>query len=803
MRLSILLRSIRNGGVHSLINIVGLSLALTACIYAYLFVAQEWTWDRYHENADRIVQVNQLDRSHPETPSGTVSTGFPAGPALADNVSGVEMYARRAYRNVAMRHREVTSLELLFYVDPQWFDIFSFDALHGDPRAAISRPATLVLTESYSRKLFNTDAAVGQTVELQIGNEFREYQVGAVVADPPVNSSLEFTVIAGMDELFEIIPRSFEDDWTLVYPETYLLLEPGVTRADVTAQLPALYQQLGFAERFGADTVTYDLVPLTDLHFAESWPDSLIPSSSPFYSLAFLLVAALIVAMAAVNATSLTLGRALRRIHEVGVRKAIGASTAQLRAAALQESVLLTTICVPIALATVELALPWFNELVGRELALQPDLPLILLLLALVLMIGLAAGIYPAIVLTRPTPARILRRDTGMGSVGRAMRGLSVMQATLVAGLLIASLVIQRQLTFTLAQHAGIEKDAVASVFIPEMAVDQIDQFAERCAREFATLPGVQSAAVSSNSFGWRWPWFRHTLPDGSTRSFWGNRVDESFVDVFDYEIVDGRNFDPTSPADRREGILVNEAFVRAYGLEHPVGGQIPGSFGPHRIIGVIKDSPFHSIHTPIEPLVLFMNDEPILAGVDESIGYRHFYGYVFAKLTPGRVEESLRAMEASWENLSGGAPFSTVFVDEIIEATYAADQSTRTTVTLATWIAMIIAGSGLLGVVSLTVAKRVKEIGIRKVLGASTKQIIRMILADFARLIVIGNLIAWPVAWFALRQWLDSYAYHIDLTPWPFLLVLGALLSVAAVMVALQSYRTANVNPVKTLRNE
>jgi putative ABC transport system permease protein len=803
MRLPVLLRSIRNGGVHTAINVVGLTLAMTACIYSYLFIHQEMSFDRFHDHASSIVQVNQINRSRAEAPSGTVSTGFPVGPALLDQIPGIESYARRAYRNVSMRHNNVTSLELLFYVDPQFFDMFSFTAIHGNPRASAENPATVILTETYARKLFDTNNAVGETIQLQIRDELRQYTVGAVVIDPPATSSLEFDILLGMDELFEIVPRSFEEEWTLVYPETYLQLAPTTSIADLKQQLPAFYEQQSFTERFGANVVTFDFVRLTDLHFAQPLPDSLLLASSPIYSFAFLLIAVVIVAMASVNATSLTLGRALRRIHEVGVRKAIGASTTQLRIQALQESVLLTLFCVPVALAAVELGMPAFNQLVGRELALTPDPLLAGLLLILVVLIGTAAGIYPAFVLTRPTPARILRRDTGMGSVGKAMRGLSVVQATLVAVLLIASIVMQRQLSFTLSQHAGIEENAVISIFIPEMELERVDPFAQTVVRELATLPGVVDVASSSNSFGWRWPWFRHTLPDGSTGSFWGNRVDEQFASVFDYEFVAGRNFDPTSPLDMREGVIVNEAFVAAYNLESPIGAQIPGSFGPHHIIGVIKDFPYHSIHAPIDPLVLFMNKEPILAGVDEHAGFRYFYSYLFAKLEPGNVDATLRNLEQKWDELSDGAPFSTVFVDEIIENTYAADQSTKAALRVASWIAMIIAGAGLVGVVSLTVAKRVKEIGIRKVLGASTSQIVRMIVTDFTRLILIGNLIAWPIAFFGLKHWLNGYAYHINLSVWPFVLVLAALVATAWLVIALQSIRTASVNPVKSLRNE
>ena len=787
----------------SLINVLGLSVAFALILVVSLFVRKEYSYDRFHKNAGRIVQINQVTTQPGLASEGSVATPMGLGPKLLATSPLVESSCRRAWRNITVKQDQNSNLELAYCVDPSFFTMFDFPSLKGDPFAAMQDPSQIVLSSSCAEKYFGDQTAVGQTLTMQVGDEFHEYVVGAVVADPPAISSIQFQILINFEVLYSTIPRRYDEDYMWQYPETYLLLKKGITQDQFAKSLPSLIDSWGLQARYGETGIEFVSVPLTSMHLHSPYRNPLMVQSSPMYSVLMMVVGAVILLFAVVNYTILALARSLARSRQVVIHRVLGQNKSHLTFQIMLESTLTVLAALPIAYALTEVMLPLFNGFLSEDLALTMSWDFTLVVIVIALLTGIIAGLVPTFTLSRQSIQRGLRQGFRIGGRDRFSHALIFVQFVLTAMLIVTMGTVARQVDFFTNKDPGYSPQNVASYFIPELYGESSASFAERMALAFSTVPGVESVSYSSDPFGLPWSKLFFVDTEGTRHSLWSNRINETYLKTLGIHLAEGHNFDPNNSVDRHEGIIVNQALVREYGWEHPIGKQLPGKFGPLHVIGVVEDFHFLSKHHKIEPLVLFMDEKYLMEGVNDRIGYRQDPGFIQVKLAEKDQDVTLNRIATVWKREAGSVPMNHSFLDEILMYEYQAERSTSKMAGYATLLAAFLSVMGLYGMIRFATAKRQREIGVRRVCGASLLQIVRLLTGRLALIIIAANLIAWVPAYLMLAKWLGSFAYSTDIQLWLFPLTMVLSLTLGLIATAYHSLKAAATNPATVLRRE
>lgn len=800
--LTITLRVLWRQKLYATINLLGLAIALALTFLVLAYVRHEAGFDRFHENLDRLVQMNQHEIEPGRDPFGSVSTPFVLADALREHVPGAELVVRYAGTPSRVRAGERSFDVGMHFTDPGFLQMFSFPRLEGSERPLASGDG-VVMTESFARRVLGNGPWVGERVLVQINTEEREFRVAAVTEDPPSNSSLQFELLVPFEQLLSVTPDRYLTHWQIVWPDTYVLLEEGVDRGDFEQSLTRMYEAYEFEETFGAGALRFTAKPLADIHFHTEFDDGPANTSNPAYPRILLAIAGLILMVTAVNYTSLALGRSLTRSREVGLRKVLGAHGSQLRRQFLGEALLITFIAAPLALGLAELALPAFSRVVSSQLSLVLDLPAVGALLALLTVLGLAAGVYPALVLSRLRPAPVLKGTTAVRSGTGFLRGLLVLQFTVAALLLAGALMMGRQLTFMTEKDLGFEQEHVVVLPTSIQSRDEVDAVVDRFKHAARSIPGVVSVSASSERFGEPWGQLGFRTPEEDFREFHVNTIDDTYLETMGLTLVDGRNLRRPDEGGEAE-YLVNEAFVRAFGWEQPVGQQLPSpEFEAHTIVGVVEDFHFQSLHHPIGPLMLLWNRDALRPGLESVWNHQDRRSNLIVRLAPGPISDTMRQLEAAWSETAPDEPFAPRFVEDGLNAMYQRERTASGVVRVASLLAVVIAGLGLLGLVSLSVARRTKEIGVRKVLGADVPGLLMLLAREYTGLIVLGSLIAFPLCWWAMQEWLANFAYRTSIHPGVFVAALGGMLLIAWLTVLLQAWRVTRRSPVHALRHE
>lgn len=796
--LLVALRTLRRQKGYAFINVFGLAVGIAGCLLAGLFVRSELTFDRFHDHADRIVRAWVHEDYGPDEQFTNTVTPLPLGPTLAAEVPEVEAFTRTLPFRVTVVRGAETANEDAFLVDPAFFDIFSFPLVAGsaDP---LARHDAVVLTETAARRHFGEDDPVGQSMTMRMDDAERTFTVAAVAADPPQTSSVQFDVLLPFSQSAGLVSEGQLQSWFNVHAETYALLHDGATPDEAEAALPPI-----IASVLGPDfdgTYTVGLQPLLDIHLNPDLPAGIAPVSDPRYAVILGAIALLVLLIACINFTTLAVGRSVERTREVGVRKALGAHRGQLMGQFWGEATLMTGLALIAGFGLAAVALPTFNDIAGRTLSLRPDASLGLGALGLIGIVALMAGSYPAVVLSRSRPAEVLRGRLGLGTQAGVQRGLVALQFALSIGLLASTLVIAQQLRYLQSTNLGYDADRV--VALPDASdfragLEPLAPLLSALDQESA----VRTSSASSFSFGDP-AWAEAGFTDAADRyrTFRFSAVAPTFTETMQIALTDGVGFadEPTLAAQQ---VVINQAFAEAFdGVA--VGQPLPDPFDAYTVAGITEDFHFASLHSAVEPLLLVTNPRPLFEGL-ENVGFITSPALdVLVRLGPGPLPEAMATLERVWAETMPDQPFEYVFLDDALDQQYRAEERLGRIVGIASGLAVLIACLGLFGLAALVAVQRRKEVGVRKVLGATVAQIVVLLSKDLATLVGLAFIVAAPLAYLLVGQWLDDFAYRIDLGLGVFALAGGLTLVVAILTVSVHAIRAATADPVDALRYE
>ncbi len=783
---------------HSLINILGLALGMASCLLLLLFLRDELGYDRFHEKAARIYRVTQEVVVPGQPAMNAAVTSPPLGPALRAEVPGIAGMVRiRPYfegsvpGRVAIRYgNEKQFYDRFFWADPSLFQVFSLSWLEGGPATALGAPNTLVLSESMARKYFGGDRALGKILRIDTGFSDEEYRVTGVVRDLPYNSHLHLDVLASFASLEHVKDeRVGLDQWWVMDLYTYVLLAEGSSAETVEAGLA------GFVEKHypkvGKARTALHLQPMTDIHLRSHLMLEPEINGDIGYVYIFSAIAVLTLLIACVNFMNLSTARYAHRAREIGVRKVVGAHRSQLIQQFLGESLVLSTVALALAVVLVLVTLPAFNALSGRQIELDYGPSTWIALIGMALLVGGVAGSYPAFFLSAFRPAQVLKGSAaGMTGKGGLRKVLITLQFSASVALLISTGIIYDQLRYMGDQKLGINMEHV--VVLPIRDTTLRDRYQE-IKEEIGRVPGVLTTTLSSLKVGWEAPNLGVKVEGASVQAMGSLVVDQDFLEVFGVSLVAGRDLLAAESRDQDTGFLVNEAVVRQLGLRSPqeaVGKAVDwAGWKTGHIVGVVRDFNYRPLKYGIEPLVLHIR--PIS------------FHYLYVRIAPRGIPATLQALESTWDRLMPSKPFEYVFLDDEFHSAYRSEERLGKLVGLFALLAVFVACLGLLGLASFTAERRTREIGIRKVLGSSVAQAVLLLSREFTLLVVLANLIAWPVAYWLMKDWLQGFAYRTAIHPSNFVLGGLAALGIAWLTVSYQALKAALVDPAKALRYE
>jgi len=799
--LKIALRILARYKEYTAINIAGLAVGIACCFLIMLFVRSEWTYDAFHSKADRIhrVWLNEVEEGKVFT--NTV-TPIPLGPAIKNNIPDIETYCRVNNGSGLAHYGNNRFNETVTMVDSNFFSVFDFKLAKGNINTALASINSVVLTEPVARKYFGSEDPIGKSLEIQLGENTVLYTVSAIAKEAPLESSIQYDILIPFSNArYLYAERNITGGWHQVYGETYVLLKEGATVASAEAKFPAMVKQL-LGNDYKAGAYNLALQNIRDIHLNNKLPAGNEPVSNPVYAYVLAMIGMLILLIACVNFVTLSIGRSTTRAMEVGVRKVLGAERHQLIKQFWSEAVMISIFAFIAGILLAILLLKPFNSLANRELHFHFDLFTILFSIGMLGAIAVIAGFYPAIVLSGSAAVKVLKGGMQASGIGFFRKGLIVAQFTVSIIMIISTILIGDQLHYLKTKDLGYRKDHL--VVIPTNKPGPEGRpLARLFMDEIAKQPQVVSSSVSMFSLlqpGWAALGYYDDKK--IYRDFQMNAVDADFVGTLGLQIIKGRNFDKQNTSDTLNSMIVNEAMVKEYGWKDPIGQKLPGRYQT-QVVGVVKDFNFESLHEKVKPLMLVLKPDSALRKSNDVSFPASGRPRITVRLSEGDLQAQIQLLHTAWKKTAGNQDFEYYFVDERLAARYTEETRLGSIVTAASAISIFIACMGLFGLATLVVAKRTKEIGIRKVLGASVGSIIQLLSKDFLVMVLIASLISFPIAWWAFRHWLEDFAYRVDIRWQVFGLAAVMSLVIALVTVSFQSIRAAISNPVKSLRTE
>lgn len=784
--LKVAIRNLGRQRAFTFINVTGLAVGITACLLIFLYVREELSYDRYHDNADRLYRLAAKTEgaSFGDGIAKVADLWGPGAkaevPEIADATRFV-FFGQSLFERGSVRQYETNGL----YADSSTLQMFSWPLLAGDPEAALVGPGKIVVTTSFAKRWFGDQNPMGQTL---LADNATLLTVSGVMEDVPANSHFTFDFLVSLESYYHE-RRGDWISWNQFY--TYILLDPAADPVTVARKFDAVLDRHLEAE--AAQDFYPLLQPLPEIHLHSKLHREMTANSDIRYVYVFSTIAIFILLIACSNFVSLSTARAARRAQEVGVRKVSGADRGMLIRQFLGESILLTATALLVGWMFAFLLLDPFNEVAGKTFVSADlvSLPLLLGLVAAAYGLGAVAGIYPAFVLSSFRPVKVLKGETAQPGSGRLRKGLVVFQFTVTACLMIATAVVFGQLSYIQGKDLGFTKEQI--IVVPTNELATATRF-ETIKTQLMKVPGVMNVSFSANRPGgsdWGFPVDFEGVAEDDAPSVRLLCVDHDFLATYEIEVVDGRGFSREFPTDTAAYVL-NETAAKELGWTVGTSGRvgmpvINRDFG--EVVGIVKDFHFRSMHERIGPLVLFIQPS--------------FLNTFNIRLKPDAIDESLAGIESILTAHEPDFPFVYRFFDEQFDALHAAEERMGTVLGYFAILAILIACLGLFGLASFTAERRTKEIGIRKVLGASVSRILILMSADTALLVLIGVTLASPLGYLAMTKWLSGFAYAIDLQ-WQVFVYAGlAAMTLALGATALQSIRAAIADPVGSLRHD
>ena len=824
-------RNLMRHRLHTLINLAGLGLGMAFCLLAWRFASQEWSFDRFHSKGDRIYRVYGEFMMQEE---GLVRYADVIDFAFAPELEALSPHVERTVRLSAARGNDIddrvvrttfegnSADEEFLLVDPAFFEVFDFSLLLGDAATALAERNSVVLSYEMAQRLFGDADPLGQSLRLAslATLDVEDFTITGVAAPVPHTSSIQFNMLLPFDNT-ELLYHRSSNEWEGTC-NAYVLLAPGADPADIAPAFVQLTRDLiqrdggEIPEGSPEDFSLFRLQPLADLRSDTSLMSfkdghGVMEPRDPFISYVLVSMALAVLLMGCINFVNLAIGRASLRAAEVGVRKAAGAGRGQLMCQFIGEAVVLSVVGLGAGCALAALLLPAFNATFSQELSLGLSEPGMLGALgALLLLVSLGAGWYPALVLSRLDPLSAIRRNVSMAGIARFSRVLVGVQLAISVGLITCTLVMYHQLEHVIARDMGIDQERVIAVHTE--ALYDLKPHHPFLVEAFLRHSRVASVAMVDKDFlqDPHWSDYQAKTESGRETKVRPYTVDHNFVETMKLELIGGRDFS-LAQGDKDNRALISESAAARLGLADPIGeiievGRMSRSRGFRPvsgargggalIIGIVKDFTFESGYEDAPPGLLLLNPH---------LGWPSYYSVdlMFVRVKPGDMQEVVQHMQESWDSIVDHADFNFSFLQQDIEAAYRDELRWRQLITWAAVGAVFISALGAFALTALAAGRRTKEIGIRKALGASVFGLTTLITREFACLALIGSLVAWPLSWWWIRDWLNGFAFRIDLAAWHF--AAGAAIALVAVLISSghQAYKAAKADPVEALRYE
>lgn len=790
--LSVLVRSLRRHPVYTGINVVGLTVALAACLLIGLYTAEELRYDAFHANADRI-QVLAIESDF----FGRIpATAYPMGETLRDESPRVEDVARTNERSHALKRpgEEATTPMSVLHTEASFARVFSFPVIRGDLERALLEPGSMALTVSTANRLFGDAEALGQPVLLADEDDAEPRTVRAIVADAPEASTIQF------DALHPLAGEEAQkDSWGALMYRTFVLLERPEPTDAFLSHASTILEDAAPDKNWTYAAVDFSSFYLSDLYRADGF------RGQQQYLYIFGIAALLVLLLAGINYVNLATLQGQRRAREIAVHKTMGASRGTLAGRFLGESVILTAGAAVLALVLATLLLPAFNEVMSTELSIRDQgLWIAGATLGFGVLVGLGAGVYPGIAMARFRPATVFRRHgrTTTHGGGWLHRGLITLQFAVSVVLMASTAVIYQQLDYVQTKNLGFEGEQVAVVSLPPGARESQDVVRQRVRQH----PSVQHVTLAAgipgqfrSKFGLKPEKFspdHGRADDIESVSFMPALVDAHYVDALQMDVVAGRSFDPERPSDETQAVMLNERGAEEMGWTPEEAVGKPFSLGDRdsKVIGVVRNFHQGSLHDPIEPVILQMHTTRNWGVGDGQLAAR-----LAADAIPAGVDHIREQLTA----IAPSAEIEVTFLDDAFDAMYRSEQRLSWLFTAFAIVAIVIACLGLYGLAAHAVQQRTKEIGIRKALGATVSHIIGLVTREYALLIGVALVVGAPIAYVLMQSWLQEFAYRVEVGATPFTVTAALALGIAALALGGQALRAARLDPATTLRDE
>ena len=794
--LKIAWRNIWKNKVFSAINIIGLSVGMAACIVIMLFVSYERSFDNFHTK--NIYRLNEVQTIGEQGATQKVALSmFPMGPTLKQEFPEIKNFTRIHWDEKYQLTKDGKKIFLpqVFFVDSTFLKIFDFKVIRGEGQTALLKPHSALLTEETAKKLFGDADPIGKIIT-HYGDDTVTFSVTGIMANVPKNSQLQFDALFSFSSIYK---PWMVTNWGGNWLNTYLELAPGTNAAALDKKFPAYLKR----HLKGDGWKFYKLftLPLKDVHAnsADIGLDYINYQKFDKKSTnLFAIIALIVLIIACVNFINLSTARSAERAREVGIRKSIGAYRFQLASQFLGETVLISFIALIFAIVLVELALPYINNLSERDISFKifTSISVILTVLGGTILIGLLSGIYPAIYLSSFQAARVLKGSVQTGKDKGSLRNILVVtQFASAIFLMIATVFVLKQLRFMQTQDPGYNRDQIVNIPLDGITTKKYDVFASELAGNTLVLGVTASQDILGSHLDQTGVTFRPSFGPKQDLGTTLLVVDTNYLDLYKIKLAAGKNFSRGKIPDGRQ-YLVNEALAKELLKDHPkypltsLIGQKFGFDSLGTITGVVKNFNFNSLQYKIEPMFL--------------VCARHWgFRDVSVKIRGNNTTAALAFIKSKWDSVYPDFPFEYQFLDDHFNEVYKADNQVSQIVGILAGLAIFISCLGLFGLASHSAERRVKEIGVRKVLGASVQNITILLSSNFLKLVLIANIIAWPIAWFAMHKWLQDFAYRINIQWWIFILAGIVSVMIAFFTVSFQSIKAAIANPVKSLRSE
>jgi len=795
--LKIAFRNVKKHKAYAFINIAGLAIGMACCILIVSFIATELSYDRFHKNADRIYRLG-LDANLGGNQILMPISTAPAAPALVQDYPEILDAVRfRPMRKVSIKDKDREFFEEnALLADNSIFNIFSFPMIVGDSNTALTTAYSMVMTEDAAKKYFGEINPIGKI--LKVDNQF-DYTVTGVVENVPKNSHFTFDILCSFESLY-VQNRQAMEEWLNFGLFTYVLLQENLDPQALENKFPALVDKhMGPTLNAIGGEIDFFLQPLTKIHLHSHMENEIGANSDIAYIYIFAAIALFILIIACINFMNLATARSALRAREVGIRKVIGAERKELIRQFLGESLIYSLFSLLVAVLLAHLFLPVFSSLSGRELTIDYlGMPwLIPGLIGMILFVGFAAGSYPALFLSSFQPVKVLKGRLKAGAANARFRSILVVgQFVISIGLIISTGVILNQLRYMKNKNLGFEK---GNVIVVRTSAGPARESIDSIKQEFKKIPGVLNAGLTSQVPG-REANVSPFVPEGFSASeaqlMKNIDIDYDFIPTLGIEVTAGRNFSLEYGTDSSEAIIINESAARKFGWTDPIGKKIEHFSGEEiedrtarTVVGVIKDIHMSSLHSLIMPLYINNESDDL-----DTIAIR---------ISPNNVEDTLDKLRNKWRELNPNQSFDYYFLDDSLATLYESEARLSQIFSSFTLFAIFIACLGLFGMASFTAEQRTKEIGIRKVLGASVSGVVVLLAKDFLKLVLIANIVAWPIAYLAMNKWTQGFAYQAGIGVWMFVIT-GVLAAVIALLtVSFQSVKAALAHPIKAIKYE